>query len=324
MIPTDLLRNVTDVYVHRASLQDACSDGRATGYILHDALPTVNVHEVAYSSRAHRNIVPRKGLLFGDLSPHRSQIEALKPFDPIILDHHKSAADILASFPHSVYADEAKEPGVSGAVLAFTEVWLPIRGVKRCERCRHWKLWQSCTCPPFKAMRELATLVGIRDTWQKDHPRFKEAGDLCEFLVFAPLSTLFQMTPQEVLARGREMGPLLRARVIDEAKRAVETGTHLESGGHKLLLFSNTHLSSDASTFAPEDTITCGYDMVHDGEEMRIQFSLRSRNGLNLIPVVQKFGGGGHKAAAGFSVEVTLNWYRDPVSILRGAFANVP
>lgn len=323
MIPLSLLRSTTDIYVHRRSLQSACPDGRATGYILQAALPTAHVHEVAYDSRAHRNMVAKPGMLFGDLSPHRSRVADLKNVDPIILDHHKSAADILAQFPHSVYADEVTEPGVSGAVLALTEVWIPLVGVHRCDACRCALPDESCSCPPLRAMRELAALVGIRDTWQKNHPRFNEASELSAFLEFAALSTLSTMTPVQILETGKRLGPMLRARKLDEAQHAIETSTTITSGRHTILLFANTELSSDASTFAPEDTIVCGYDMVHDGPEMRIQFSLRSRNGLDLTPIAKRFGGGGHKAAAGFSVEVTPTWYRDPVSIVRGAFANV-
>ena len=63
---------------------------------------------------------------------------------------------------------------MSGALLAFQEVWTRLYDPRRPEG----------RSP--EAVRDFATLAGIRDTWQTQDPRWSDACALSEMLLFYP------------------------------------------------------------------------------------------------------------------------------------------
>lgn len=122
MIPLEKLRQVTTIVTH-----DTCPDGLASAMILLDVLPKAEVVFCQYSTPLHKSMIAKPGMLFADFSPDPARIQEFIDQGAIVLDHHKTAKDtVLACGELGVFADEKEDPGVSGAVLAFREVWLPL------------------------------------------------------------------------------------------------------------------------------------------------------------------------------------------------------
>jgi hypothetical protein len=130
----EILKNVRKLIVH-----GPCADGRASALILRDALPEREILHVQYSTPEHKALVPEPGVLFCDFSPWVERVEgqmtaagrelAQRWVDAgaIVLDHHTGTADLVAMFgERGVFADVKTGPGVSGAMLAFREVWQPL------------------------------------------------------------------------------------------------------------------------------------------------------------------------------------------------------
>ena len=88
----------------------------------------------------------------------------------IVLDHHKSTKHIVLEFgENGVYADEKTEPGVSGAVLAFREVWKPIEAEAAKDT--------DVVSVTHEYIRNFARLAGIR--WAVPRSRSVRHRDWC-------------------------------------------------------------------------------------------------------------------------------------------------
>lgn len=238
MLTIDQLKSVKTIITH-----DHCPDGTASAILLHDVLPDAEVKFVQYNTEAHRTLVPTPGMLICDFSPflpkkeveiegEKKQVpdyEKVQPFvdaGVIVLDHHKGAKKLVEMFgANGVFADEETEPGVSGAVLAFRHVWLPLRndelrtavrdhvttkliegiggevlsfGAKTVEELaeqmgkdlRGEKDGHDVAVDAhnyeFSAAFEFATIAGIRDTWQNMHPSWRQASIQTEMVMFYP------------------------------------------------------------------------------------------------------------------------------------------
>lgn len=106
---------------------DNCSDGLASAMIIKDVCPGATVIFASYNSAVHRDLIATPGMIFCDFSPHPDKVQDFVKAGAIVLDHHKFQKDLVAAFGDlGVFADEVDKPGVSGAVLAYNEVWLPL------------------------------------------------------------------------------------------------------------------------------------------------------------------------------------------------------
>ena len=239
MIDIEKLRAVKTIIVH-----DNCSDGLMSALLLKDAYAqcglTPELRFVQYGTEAYKALTPAPNTLFCDFSPFVPEVEIevepgvkKKVPDPeklrawvdsgtLILDHHKGAEAVVRAFgEHGVFGDESKHPGVSGAWLAFREVWVPFYkgGAKEAwaERITSFAeeeplLIRAETVEELAKQldddlagrkdahddvvigqdeevgwaRNLAALAGIRDTWQNKHERWREACILNEVLRFYP------------------------------------------------------------------------------------------------------------------------------------------
>lgn len=183
MLDLTALKDVTDIVCH-----DNCSDGTMSAILLQDALPAARIHFCGYGL-AHERLEARPNMLFCDFHPHESTYRRFVDAGAIILDHHKSAANIIEAFgSRGVFADESREPGVSGAVLAYRHVWLPLKE----ERWASYGVSSGVLAEIRVHLREAeraraesyARLIGIRDTWQKHDPDWLRACELSECLRF--------------------------------------------------------------------------------------------------------------------------------------------
>lgn len=166
MIPIELLKRVSTIKVHAD-----CHDGIASAMILKDAFRMIGmsppIEFLVHNTLEHRaaSMGEQDGFaLWCDIAPHASGLLAMVPGELrfIVLDHHKSADYITRSFGElGVFADEKLEPGVSGAMLAFREVW---------EQAWNESLPQGLPTHTQYCVRDevrdFAECIGAYDTWQ--------------------------------------------------------------------------------------------------------------------------------------------------------------
>jgi len=116
----EILKGVNRIIVH-----GNCPDGMASAILLYDALkiePEFHIHGL-YN---FQNLKITPNTLFCDICPPEHLVDKFVDAGGIVLDHHKAAESFVKKFgERGVFADEKDEPGVSGATLAYLEVWFP-------------------------------------------------------------------------------------------------------------------------------------------------------------------------------------------------------
>jgi hypothetical protein len=311
-IPIEKLRAVTTIVAH-----DYCPDGAASALILKDVLPDAKVIFCQYNSPLHETLAAEPGMIFADFSPHQSRTQDFLDVGAIVLDHHKTQKETVEKFgENGVFGDESLDPGVSGAVLAYREVWQRLTNTDDFTVFgREFAEWVG----------EFARVAGVRDTWQKKSPDWERACEQSSSLLFVPQETLVRMGLREVW-RNWDMqlgwaGKVAFAKHKKIVARAVREGyRHTTAKGHRVLLFQGSRLSSDAAE-APDAAnidIICGFDVIYEGRRVKYLYSCRSRSGFDVSALAKAYDGGGHKAAAGFNIpNPTCDPYRRFIEALQ-------
>jgi hypothetical protein len=175
MIPIETLKQVTHIYCH-----GHCPDGLASAMILKDAFRMLGmsprIEFLTHGTPEHQVATDTiEQVLFCDIAPKAGAGSWLvREKWPIVLDHHVGAKAVVESFGSlGVYADAEKEPGVSGAVLAYREVWMSIAQ----QTAKGW-------IP--RELDDFAYCVGARDTWQTQDPRFLRGQWISKMLMSKP------------------------------------------------------------------------------------------------------------------------------------------
>lgn len=303
MISIEKLKAVKHIVTHKD-----CADGIASAMILRDVLPGTRVTFIQYSTPEQRNLVAEPGMLFCDFSPDKERVKEFVDVGTIVLDHHKFARATVEAFgEYGIFADEA---GVCGAVLALRHVWKP--------------LWDAAAVGmPAGArtlsMERLATLAGIRDTWQKSDPQWQEACEQAEALRFWPVDHLFRASTEDWPGMIQPLGGVLFAKNLEFAKHLTETSYRFTSTkGTRVLIFGGTSMSSDTAEQAGDTTdLVVGFGYKCDEGEPIVIFSTRSHTDFNCGAFCVAHGGGGHTKAAGFSVPLDLLEDPNPFQHLR-------
>lgn len=212
MIPIETLNLVTRIVTHAS-----CADGVASALILRDVLPGREIVFLQHGSHEARTLAATPGTLFCDFVPPCDRIAEFVAAGAIVLDHHRGACDIVEAFgPLGVFADEATEPGVSGAVLAFREVWEPRYQAER-QMFRHEGM-----------IRKFAMLAGIRDTWQRNHQDWQDACAQAAELTFFPFEHWETLHHAAVSCPG-DVGSTLLTKRDEDVTRALSQADRFTS-----------------------------------------------------------------------------------------------
>lgn len=303
---TEALSHVRHIICH-----GNCSDGLASAMLLAHALPEAEVTFVSYGPELE-GLAPRPGMLFCDIAPAterdtdgrmteegRAMVRAFVAHGAIVLDHHKSARDVVAMFgDRGMFGDEAAEPGVSGAVLACREVWQ--------------RLWENTALDVV----DFARRAGIRDTWQTTSPEWNAACAQHEALMFYGadhfLRAPFDPHPPYLLGYEIELGRILYHRRSDAATKAAQRvqrvgqvalyNDAVPSDGRPLV--SDLGEACRALPDPPALLVAYHYAVGADGV-LRFHVSLRRcRDDVDCAAIARANGGGGHTGAAGFAVTI--------------------
>jgi DHHA1 domain len=311
----EYLKSIKKIITH-----DNCPDGRASALICREALPHAEIEFIQYQTPRHKTIEPEPGVLFVDFTPWaerepvtpenknpplseagKTRIQTWVDAGTLVLDHHKGAEDIVAMFgERGVFANETNEPGVSGAMLAFREVWAPRDGARPWHRPRPKSEKDKARAAAAESsVHHFATLAGVRDTWQTKHPLWGASGEQAAALMFWPWETLLAagVLGLEPLLK---IGPVLRARDFERDTKTIAEAYTIEFADRKFLCFEGLHTSDIADRVDVDMVI--GWHYLREADGLKMQLSCRSRGDFSALDFAKAHGGGGHFHAAGFKI----------------------
>ncbi len=308
----EIVSQITHVVFHKG-----CGDGIPAAVLVALAcgLDEDKLIPVRYDSPEHAGIEPRPGLCFVDIVPFGerdedgeytpaglAQLAAYARAGAVVLDHHAGVEHVVAMFgERGVYADAARDPGVSGAMLAFREVF---------------KVTHPLPTRSTEAFYNLAVLIGIRDCWLRNDPRFEEASAMSAAVAFIGaeglLSTIRAGGWPSLIPK-LELGPIIRARDIARAKYLLEHAflsvlpiAHTDGGAVlSVLAFEGGEAdASNVADLAAEGAVdlVVAWHQFADGDAPYTTYRLRSRGTFPCKAFAKKNGGGGHERSAGFTV----------------------
>lgn len=287
-----------------------CADGFAAAWAARGALPTgVECVPVSYTDKDYPDVTD-KHVLIVDFSYDAQRLrEMYREGDAktiTIIDHHKTAQEALAEFivgsdgevtldDHDVFEKSCNDLGVE-----------PIRAWFDMERSGAQLTWSY-----FYGGDEVQLIqyVGNRDLWRLDAlPGIREAhawlmSHEFDFDVWNTLQYHMEEHMSNVIEEG---SAILRAHDQNLRKLLGSTRRTMIIGGHTVPVANlpYTMASDGAGTMAAEPGVEFAATYYDNNKGQRV-FSLRSskEHGIDVSAIAKAYGGGGHRHAAGFSVD---------------------
>jgi len=230
---------------------------------------------------------------FVDIAPPNESIRELAEFAArlVVLDHHVSARDrfaadpgvenALAAVPHHVEFDLEH----SGAILA-------------------WHHFHPNTPPP-----DLLRYVEDQDLWSWKLPRSEEVNAAIGSYPrdFESWSRLAERPMDELAEEG---APILRAQGI-EVERAIALAHPIAIGTARIeAVNARSGRSFMGHELAKRSAFGRAWGLVYRVSGDRVDATIYSIGDFDVVNVAERYGGGGHRNAAGFSVSLRT-WLDD-------------
>jgi len=283
-ISKDKLLNIKKIVVHKF-----CHDGTSSAMIIKDVLPDVEVFFAGHKDKEYLELKVTPGLLFCDISPPPGRDREFLKGESIVLDHHIKYENVIKKFETAgLGAYGETDDGISGAVLAYDHVWLPLE-----EKAKTYK----------KSVHSLQRLAGIRDTYQKDSLNWDDAQEQTEALAFYPSDHYLNgnhicgILPQE-----KEIGRVICERNKFYIARAIDQAFLLPWNGIKVAIIPGHKIISDASEGLRKKGVSITFAFGFKLSEFKtpyIAISSRSDGSFDCNRFAENFNGGGHVRAAG-------------------------
>lgn len=288
-IDTEILENVKYIVVH-----GGCPDGMASAIILAQAIPSAEIIFGIYGKTEYEKLGAEKGMLFCDIIPPIKRTDEFVKVDAIVLDHHKHAKDTIKKYKYHDFADEVENAGVSGALLAYWNAYIPLLGEN-------------------SEVEHFAILAGIRDTWQKDSKYWVDACIQAETLKFYPEDYWLEDPDLLITEDEDKVGEIVYQKRIESVKRNAPECYIYSVNKYKVAIF-NTRDSSDLSDYLRDNfdvNICIGFTYYCFDNKTYIGYSCRSDGSFDVGAFAKHFdsNGGGHSKAAGFRKDVDLKDY---------------
>lgn len=293
MIAIEKLRTVTTIVAHQNGAANACADGTAAALLCADALPHARVLFASHAGPELRDLRPGPGLLFVDIAPPRERAADFLAAGAIVLDHHERQQDVVQPFVDAglgVFGDTSV--GESGAVLAYRYVWFALKD----------------PAARFDGRAgAFARLAGVRDCWLKADPGWTEACEQAEALRFHPFADLRAVEvpfgfgdPLKALLD--VVGPTLWRQKLARAKDTARKALWLDAAGDRVAVVPTLETSDAADELDGADVVV-GFGYAAREGAVRLQLSFRTRTGRDVGAIAARLGGGGHREAAGATIE---------------------
>lgn len=212
----------------------------------------------------------------------------------VVLDHHKTAAEDLAGLP---------VPGGFNFPLSKLSA---LFDMKRSGAGLTWDFFHPDTPRP-----EFIDYIEDRDLWLKKLPGSDEFTIALRSYPqnFILWDALVAAGPEALIAEGTSIQRYYRLRVEDFKRSSYEA---LINGVPCWIANIPYFAASEVAGELAEQTVfgACYFEV----EQGRWQYSLRSRHGFDVSELAKVFGGGGHPAAAGFTVDAPVHTAGGPIA----------
>ena len=263
-----------------------CPDGFTAAWSAH----LVFGDEASYRPAVHGNRPPTRSpgqhLYILDFSYSREVMAQLIHQNPHItlLDHHQTAAVELASLAATIdptVTEITIDQGHSGAHLAWRHFHPDRPAPALVNYVEDRDLWRSV----LPDSRPISALIGTRPT--------------DDFKAWSELAALLE----DNLAQAVILGvPVLEYQRLTIRSAAANAHTR-NVGGYVVHCVNSPVLQSELGELLqeryPDDPFVGIY---HDTARNTVKWSLRANGGFDVSQVAGKYGGGGHRPAAGFEV----------------------
>ena len=297
-IPKEALDGVKTIVSHVG-----CPDGTVSALLLSDVLPEAEVKMIGHAELEGLPVTP--GMLFCDIAPTADRAQEFVDAGAIVLDHHAGTEKVVRAFgDRGRYADAETEPGVSGAVLAYEEVWAPHFLSDSVDFSTRWAedSWAD-------RVKRLAILTGIRDTWVDTHSEWRAACIQHQVLTFGPQERWLKLGLPDALVEIARLDWLGQIRVEqgeESVAKVINGGSQksVTSRGAILRVFPGAHVASGVAGAADDTDLCIGFTFGFDQHGGFMNCALRSEGKYDCLALATMFGGGGHKNAAGFRFRV--------------------
>jgi uncharacterized protein len=289
-----------------------CDDGFGAAWAIWRRWPDTVFHAGHY-----RQPLPNaegKNVLFVDFSAKRAEIDAMvqTAASIVILDHHKTAEEDLQPFivrdaigsPYSLCGMPERLPDMLRDLMVDLDR-PPVIAVFDMEHSGAVMAWQFAhsqhTSDPLPLM---LTLIEDRDLWRFDHGEETRAFSAALRTYPQDLKLWDRLSPN-VRGMVEEGRVVLRAQRIDVRKIVAQAYMH-KIAGHQVPVanappFYASEVGNDLLAFHPEAPFAATWWRRADGKD---QWSLRSEDDrVDVSEIAKRFGGGGHRNAAGFEMD---------------------
>lgn len=278
-----------------------CDDGFAAAWAVRHALGDLVEFYAGQYQRDPPDVAGRHVLLV-DFSYKRPVLfdMASKAKSVVILDHHHTAAQDLFGFREPAPFSEWKD----GTLELVKDGQPPIAALFDMNRSGATLAWDFLH--PGAARPTFIAYIEDRDLWRKSLP----GGD--EFTIalrsypqeFDVWDRLVAAGAESLVAEGASIQRYYRLRVEEMKRSAYETTL----AGKPIWItnapyFAASEVAGELAAY-PGAAFGACYFEVGQG---RWAYSLRSRGDFDVSEIAKKFGGGGHKAAAGFTVDAPVH-----------------
>lgn len=287
-----------------------CADGFTAAWAARGALPTgVECVPVSYTDKDYPDVTDKHVLIVDfsyDEQRLREMVDGGCAKTITILDHHKTAQEELSDF---IVGSEGEvnldDPDVFATGCRELAV-RPIRAWFDMERSGCQLVWSY-----FYGGEEVELIkyVGNRDLWRLDAlPGIREAhawlmSHEFDFDVWNTLQYRMEEHMSNVIEEG---SAILRAHDRNLRQLLESTRRTMIIGGHTVPVANlpYTMASDGAGAMAAEPGVEFAATYYDNSKGQRV-FSLRSNkeHGIDVSAIAKQYGGGGHRNAAGFSVD---------------------
>ncbi len=266
-------------------------DGMASAAVVLKVYPQAKLIKVNYGDDWDVNDVIDSTCIVVDFS--FPNMEEMKQYADIFCwnDHHKSAMENQKKLWDNESIDGLRQLDKSG-----------------CELTWEW----FC---PHESIPTIIAHIGDRDLWKFEMEGTKEISEALHYRIKEPKDLIKCLDDDGSLLHSLiETGTILHDRKMQQVKKSFSEGSKCKlwvraakTGYMKSFICNSAENSSDIGNYACEQ----GYDVgvVWSIKRNIAVVSLRSiKDNVDVSIIAKEFGGGGHKHAAGFSIEKEKLW----------------
>lgn len=236
--------------------------------------------------------VAGREVYFLDYCPEPHELQNYRNFAEsiVVLDHHKSAKEACDKFDFSSFFWDTPNPPCSRFDRFFD--------LARSGAHMAWDYFH-----PGKECPALVDYVEDRDLWRWLLPHSRTISSALssyahgDFALWSSLADQIDFDGDDLINEGRAIE---RVRAIDIAayKQNSMRGSFAGHQNVPIVNVAGNIVSEVLNELATKDFFAVGWSQMSDGV---FRYSLRSKGDFDVAAIAARFGGGGHKNAAGFS-----------------------